>query len=82
MVDSDIRPAWVSAWIATAPTKDFRESAWSSQPVVESDGAFRHELAIPATGYAAMFAEAVFDNAPTPYSLSTNVRIVGGKSAE
>jgi PhoPQ-activated pathogenicity-related protein len=82
MVNSDIRPARVAAWIATSPTKDFREAAWTSQPVTESDGAFRHELAVPTTGYAAMFGEAVFENSPTPYFLSTNVRIVGSKGAE
>jgi PhoPQ-activated pathogenicity-related protein len=79
---SNVKPARVVAWIATAPTKDFREATWTSQPIQEVDGGFRHELAAPTSGYAAMFGEAMFEHAAAPFFLSTNVKIVGEKGAE
>jgi PhoPQ-activated pathogenicity-related protein len=81
-VTSNIKPASVSAWIASAKTKDFRDATWTSQPAAERGGAYQYELEYPASGYAAMFGEAMFQGASMPYYLSTNVRIVGAASAE
>jgi PhoPQ-activated pathogenicity-related protein len=78
-VTSNIKPQQVSAWIATAPTKDFRDAQWRSQPAAERNGGWEYELEYPASGYAAMFGEAVFNGAAMPYYLSTNVKIVGAK---
>jgi hypothetical protein len=36
----------------------------------------RYDLAIPASGYAALFGEAVYEGFGGRYYLSTNVRIV------
>jgi PhoPQ-activated pathogenicity-related protein len=81
-LESDVRPARVSAWIATAPTKDFRQATWTSQPMREANGGFEHQLATPDSGYAAMFGEAMFEHAAAPFFLSTNVKIVGQQTAE
>lgn len=76
---SDIPPAQVRAWIATSPTRDFRDAAWSAHLLrrQDHDGGYRHQLPMPAQGYAAMFGEAEFDTQPSPLFLSTNVRIIG-----
>jgi len=78
-LSSDQAPEHVSAWIASSPTRDFREAQWKSVDVEAQSGSYSHELPLPEAGYSAMFAEAEFDNDGTPYFLSTNVRIIGAK---
>ncbi|HVX14903.1 MAG TPA: PhoPQ-activated protein PqaA family protein [Pirellulales bacterium] len=76
-VTSGAVPERVVAWQAEAPTRDFREARWSSQPMqAKADG---HEFGMPTPekGFRAMFGEAVFNTDRGPYFLSTNVRIVG-----
>jgi PhoPQ-activated pathogenicity-related protein len=77
VVESDLKPASVAVWTASALSRDFRESKWSSQPARLESGKYRFDLPVPAKGYAAAFGEAVFSNGGFPYFLSTNVRIVG-----
>ena len=77
---SDISPHRVNAWVATAETRDFRHARWQSFSL-ESDGeTFTYSLKLPLTGYAALFAEAFFDNSGIPYSLSTTVSIASAPS--
>ena len=76
-LSSDQKPAKVSAWIATAPTKDFRDAKWHSESTEQVAGSHQYKRDVPITGYAAQFGEAAFDDSGTPYFLSTNVRIVG-----
>lgn len=78
---SDQAPKKVVAWVATAPTRDFRESKWTSVPMVEKDGGWQFVLPTPAEGYAATFGEAVYDAGGTPFYLSTNVRIIKAPNA-
>jgi PhoPQ-activated pathogenicity-related protein len=75
-VESDLKPKSVVAWTATAKTRDFRESKWTSQPTRYENGSYHFELPVPAEGCAAVFGEATFPNGIVPYFLSTNVRIV------
>lgn len=81
-VKSDLAPEQVVAWVATAPTRDFREAEWKSYPTEWVDGEYRYSLDVPEEGYAAMIGESVF-KAPSgmKYYLSTNVGIVGTKDA-
>ncbi|MBX9787655.1 MAG: PhoPQ-activated pathogenicity-related family protein [Pirellulales bacterium] len=79
---SDVSPQKVQVWLATAPTKDFRESKWVSQDVAAADGRFVHELTVPSVGYAAIIGEAVYRVDGPPFYLSTNVRIVGGPKSD
>ncbi len=82
IVESDLKPASVVAWTATAKSRDFRESKWTSQPARLENGKYRFDLPVPAKGFAAAFGEATFANGSIPYFLSTNVRIVGKSDKE
>jgi PhoPQ-activated pathogenicity-related protein len=81
-VKSDLAPEQVVAWIASSPTRDFREAEWKSYPTEWADGEYRYHQDVPAEGYTAMFGEAVY-RAPSnmKYYLSTNVEIGGDKDA-
>ncbi len=71
-------PKQMVIWRTEAPTRDFREAKWRSEPMKEADGGFTFDVPMPETGYAAAFGEALFDlgNANQVY-LSTNVKIIG-----
>jgi PhoPQ-activated pathogenicity-related protein len=79
---SNVRPARALAWTATSPTRDFRDAQWQSQPAELVDGAFRCDVPLPASGFAALFGEAKFETDSRPYFLSTNVKIVGGEAGD
>lgn len=82
-VNSDQDPKQVVAWIASSPTRDFREVKWSSTPMEkQADGTYSHTLPQPEQGYAAMFGEATYAGPKMPYFLSTQVRVIGTKDAE
>jgi PhoPQ-activated pathogenicity-related protein len=76
-IESDLKPKSVVAWTAASKSRDFRESKWTSQPAHLESGKYRVDLPVPASGYSAIFGEAVFSNGAIPYFLSTNVRVVG-----
>ena len=78
-VKSDTKPSKVSAWIATAAMRDFRDSKWTSHPMEQVEDSYRYVLGLPTSGYAAMFGEAVFDTDLQPYFLSTNVKVIEAK---
>jgi PhoPQ-activated pathogenicity-related protein len=82
VVESNLKPKSVVAWTATAKSRDFRGSKWTSQPARLENGAYRFDLPVPAEGFAAAFGEATFANGVLPYFLSTNVRIVGKTDKE
>jgi len=74
---SDLPPEAVRVWLASAPTLDFRKATWSAQPMVREGKGWTYTLQAPESGYAAMFAEAVYpylDN--RRFYLSTQVKII------
>jgi PhoPQ-activated pathogenicity-related protein len=75
-LDSNDAPERVSVWLATSPTRDFRDSQWRSASAKKNGQGWEYTLEVPQEGYAAMFGEAVFGEGPMPLFLSTNVRIV------
>ena len=77
-VRSDLKPQKVDAWIATAETRDFRNARWTPRTTRRQGDRFHYEIEAPTEGFAAMFAEAVYDGDAAPYFFSTNVRIIGG----
>jgi PhoPQ-activated pathogenicity-related protein len=79
---SSAEAAHALAWIASSPTRDFREATWKSEKLELVDGAYRYALPLPESGYAAMFGELKFDSNSLPYYLSTNVQIVPAPNQE
>jgi PhoPQ-activated pathogenicity-related protein len=82
-IASDEKPKEVQAWIASAPTRDFRNAQWESRPAQGNGDGYVYDLPLPESGYSAVFGEAIFENgeAPSLY-LSTNVRIVPSAQAD
>jgi len=73
----DPEPTAVNAWLAHSESRDFRKARWRVSPVAaDADGTYRYRLPSPDTGYAAVFAEAVYDDAGRSYSLTSQVRII------
>lgn len=77
VVRSSPLPKEVLIWTAQAPMKDFRDAKWISQPLPSVNGEFRFTLKAPEQGYAAAFAELIYDAGGQSYSLCTTIRIVG-----
>lgn len=80
-LDADVKPQEVLAWIATSPTRDFRQSRWESRPAELIDGRHVCRLPVPESGYAALIGEAQFDGPGLPFYLSTNVQILSSPAA-
>jgi PhoPQ-activated pathogenicity-related protein len=76
-VSSVEKPSKVQAWVASSPTRDFRNAEWTTREVQVNGEGYSYDLPLPEKGYRAVFGEAVYENgdAPSLY-LSTNVRIV------
>ncbi len=64
---------------AGAPTKDMRDSRWSFEPMKKSGRSFTGMRAAPAEGFSALFGEAVYTLDGRTFTLSTQLRILGGK---
>jgi PhoPQ-activated pathogenicity-related protein len=77
VIRSEPKPKEVLIWTAKAPTKDFRDAKWSSQTINDADGEFKFTLNSPEQGFAAAFAELVYEIGGQSFSLCTTVRIVG-----
>ncbi len=73
---ADVKPRRAYAWVAYAPSRDFRQANWSAQRLRRNSNGYRFEIERPREGYAAVFGEAVFGKWRKAYYLSSNVRIV------
>lgn len=76
---SDLKPRKVVAWVAKSDNRDFRDARWQSYETNGDGSGSHYELAIPQTGYAALFGEAVYESDDGPYYFSTNVQVVGAE---
>jgi PhoPQ-activated pathogenicity-related protein len=76
-VSSDIVPLRVRQWTAWAPTRDFREAQWTSRELRPHEGKYTGRVAYPNEGFAAMFAEVVYEIEGRQMPLSSSVNIVG-----
>jgi len=82
-VTSDIRPSSVRIWRATAKSRDFRDSEWTSIESSRVGDEFLHKQPAPGEGYSALLGEAVFhEGTDNQFWLSTNVRIVPSSPAK
>ncbi len=78
-VKSDPPARHVVAWMATAPTQDFRQSEWQSQTMVQEGPQHTFQVDRRRDGFAAVFAEAEYQAEDSPYYFSTNIRVVGAE---
>jgi len=69
-------PVAVTLWAAVSADTDFRNERFAPRQAQRNGDAFVATLEPPAEGYAAMFAEALFDGESGPYMLSTNVHLL------
>ncbi len=66
----------VRGWVATAPTRDFRDAKWEERICkTDGNGTWGLSVAKPATGFVACFAESVWIPEGMPAFFSTNVKI-------
>jgi PhoPQ-activated pathogenicity-related protein len=72
---SDLKPQAVWAWIASAPTKDFRDATWEAFEMKPQPHGYVYAREKAAKGAVAIFGEAVYATGAEPFSLSTTVRI-------
>src|SRR5207244_13277223 len=83
-------PKSARLWIAHAPTRDFRKAKWEERPATrlgklvpsrdpDKWGHVFNEIAPPADGFLAFFAELEYELNGLPYHLSTQMRIAAGK---
>jgi len=79
-IRSDVKPTSARLFRAHAPTKDFRDAKWTSEPMTPATGgAFSGHLDNPAQGFTATFGEVTYEIAGRPFTLSTQIKILGGK---
>jgi PhoPQ-activated pathogenicity-related protein len=79
---SDPAPKEARLFHNQAPTQDFRDARWSYEPVTASGKSVAAHWPAPAQGYAAVFGEAVYDLDGRPFTLSTQMRILGGQKTK
>jgi len=68
------KPQTVRLWTASSPTRDLRESAWTSRPIEEENDAFIARIPKPKAGCIALFGEAQFTLEGSTFSLCTLVQ--------
>jgi PhoPQ-activated pathogenicity-related protein len=79
-VTSSPVPKSAQLWTATSDSLDFRKSKWSAIPL-KAGPAMAGEVARPATGNVALFADLEYETDGLTYHLSTQVRQTNVKSA-
>ena len=75
-VGSDMKPTSVSAWTATSPLRDFRDAVWQKSKMALQGSTYRYVLNSPEQGYAAMFAEVVYESDAREFFLSTSIVVL------
>ncbi len=74
------RPEKAELWTARAATRDFRDAKWSGTEIAgAASGKFEAAAPVPKEGYAAMFVRLAYTSVlGEPYTLATNIEVVGG----
>jgi PhoPQ-activated pathogenicity-related protein len=72
---SDLKPQAVRAWVAGAPTRDFRNAAWEAFDMTPQADGYVYERDKRPGGVIALFGEAVYGAGEGSFSLSTTVHI-------
>jgi PhoPQ-activated pathogenicity-related protein len=77
-LSSNTRAKEARLFSVQAPTKDFRDSRWSYTAMERAGKGFRAHYPAPKEGFAAIFGEAVYEIDGRTFTLSTQIRILGG----
>lgn len=78
-VRSDPPARRIVAWMATAPTRDFRQAQWRSYAMDQEETQHTFQVDRHPDRFAAVFAEAEYPADDSPAYFSTNLRIVGAE---
>ncbi len=79
-IHSDIAPQSARLFHTSAPTQDFRDSKWTSDPMTQTNGDdFTSSQDTPTEGYEAIFGEATYEIGGKTFTLSTQIKILGGR---
>lgn len=73
-IKSDVAPTGAKLWLATSPTKDFRDAEWKPLALESKEGTYLGEVEQPKSGHVALFGEVLYQSGPLEYSLSTQLR--------
>ena len=76
---ADPKPLGGRMWVADAPTRDFRQSAWREQGAELNEGRLVGKVTAPQAGYRAFFGELDFEIDGLGHHLSTQVRVLEAK---
>lgn len=76
-IDSGTPAKAARLFYVTAPTRDFRDQKWTSRPMDGSGVKFTASYETPAEGYAAVYGELSFERDGKPFTLTTQIRILG-----
>ena len=72
---SDRPPRSVRAWVATAPTRDFRDARWEAYEMPAEHDRYVHRRPMRRGHITAIFGEVEYTAEPRPFFLSTTVRL-------
>jgi PhoPQ-activated pathogenicity-related protein len=76
-VDADLAPTGARLWVATAPTRDFRNARWADQKVDLAKTKVVGEIDAPTDGCRAFYCEMDYEIDGIKYHLCTQIRIAG-----
>jgi PhoPQ-activated pathogenicity-related protein len=77
---TDLAPTEGRLFHVSAKTRDFRDSRWSFEPMQHAGSQLTAHWPAPDSGYQAIFGEAVYNLDGHPFTLSTQIRILGSGS--
>ena len=78
-VESNVSPRSARLWVARAATRDFRKAKWEAKDLPLDKKPMRGLVDPPKEGYLALYAELDYEIDGIPYTLSTQIRVVGAK---
>ncbi len=77
VVDSSPAPVSARLWVATAPTRDFRQSRWEEQKAATRQDRVVGEVDRPKEGCRAFYGDLEYEISGLKYHLCTQIRIAG-----
>jgi PhoPQ-activated pathogenicity-related protein len=76
---SGMTPKATRAWVASAPTRDFRKAEWAEAKTEAADGSALARVEKPKEGFRALSVEADYEIGGTRDTLATQIRVLEAK---